>query len=522
MTRIDQRQHRIRPRLLVLGIIIILAFQRASVAAPISSSSLAAPHVVVLEEVYRQQMNSIEELLAKTATLNPSASAPISGESASAPRATAIPTISPAPAPTRPQLHPFVAPPSTHPSRIPSRPGLPVSARGKPLVTLCMIVKNEAHSIVATLNSVLGHVDRYSILDTGSTDGTLEIMRAWAHTHLEEDMFQLHEGPFVDFSTTRNEALRLARAESEFNLVLNGDDRLVDGKQMRIWLESKRFLRGIAEEMYIVPISYGGITIGRSERVSRSANHFVPNWPNDAFNHWKYEGVTHEVYVSQAALQGGVEILYVPDEGAFGIYHDITFDTQEAKKSRFELDIVLLTKELQEQEKRQKESGGKAAAAPNRPRSMYYLAQSYYNLQRYKEAFHWFSERLKVDYPRPTPMGRDNERSKACSLMALMGATQLGKKTSELESLMERAWKYCPSSFGALQMGKFYITEWQKQQQHRKQSPPDDHLKSKAVKFARLSHDYLVNRRTEQICGDDIPMVTRQLPMLFEALGLKI
>lgn len=41
-----------------------------------------------------------------------------------------------------------------------------------------MIVKNEASSIVGTIQSVKGSVDRYCILDTGSTDNTVSLIQS--------------------------------------------------------------------------------------------------------------------------------------------------------------------------------------------------------------------------------------------------------------------------------------------------------------------------------------------------------
>jgi hypothetical protein len=43
------------------------------------------------------------------------------------------------------------------------------------LLGLVMIVKNEAHGIRETLESFKPFIDRWTILDTGSTDGTQRI-----------------------------------------------------------------------------------------------------------------------------------------------------------------------------------------------------------------------------------------------------------------------------------------------------------------------------------------------------------
>ncbi|MGG0321857.1 glycosyltransferase, partial [Bacillus mycoides] len=46
-------------------------------------------------------------------------------------------------------------------------------------ISLCMIVKNEAHILDRCLQSIKGIPDEIIILDTGSTDGTKEIARKW-------------------------------------------------------------------------------------------------------------------------------------------------------------------------------------------------------------------------------------------------------------------------------------------------------------------------------------------------------
>ncbi len=46
-----------------------------------------------------------------------------------------------------------------------------------PTITLCMIVKNESAVILQCLESMSKYIDRYDITDTGSTDGTQDIIR---------------------------------------------------------------------------------------------------------------------------------------------------------------------------------------------------------------------------------------------------------------------------------------------------------------------------------------------------------
>ena len=94
----------------------------------------------------------------------------------------------------------------------------------RPLLELVMIVKNEAASIEATIRSVQHVVDHYTILDTGSTDGTPALIRAaFARQGVPG---AVHSGPFVDFGATRNRAIELAGFRCVFVLMLSGDETL--------------------------------------------------------------------------------------------------------------------------------------------------------------------------------------------------------------------------------------------------------------------------------------------------------
>ncbi|PDY28883.1 glycosyltransferase, partial [Bacillus thuringiensis] len=46
-------------------------------------------------------------------------------------------------------------------------------------ISLCLIVKNEEHTLDNCLSSVKGIPDEIIIVDTGSTDRTKEIARKW-------------------------------------------------------------------------------------------------------------------------------------------------------------------------------------------------------------------------------------------------------------------------------------------------------------------------------------------------------
>ena len=87
---------------------------------------------------------------------------------------------------------------------------------------LNMIVRNEAAVIERCIGSVLPHIQCWSIVDTGSNDGTQDTIRRLLG-HLPGE---LAERPWVDFSTNRNEALDLARRYGDYALIIDADDVL--------------------------------------------------------------------------------------------------------------------------------------------------------------------------------------------------------------------------------------------------------------------------------------------------------
>jgi glycosyltransferase involved in cell wall biosynthesis len=99
-------------------------------------------------------------------------------------------------------------------------PVAPVPRRQK--ICLSMIVKNEASVIRRCLQSVLPLIDYWIIVDTGSIDGTQDIVREFLH----DTPGELHERPWIDFAHNRSDALALARQHGDYSLIIDADDVL--------------------------------------------------------------------------------------------------------------------------------------------------------------------------------------------------------------------------------------------------------------------------------------------------------
>lgn len=88
------------------------------------------------------------------------------------------------------------------------------------MLSLCMIVKNEAAVLDRCLTSARDAVDEIVVVDTGSADDTVEIARDHGARVLHHDFADL------DFSAARNRSL--AAATGDFALVLDADETLTE------------------------------------------------------------------------------------------------------------------------------------------------------------------------------------------------------------------------------------------------------------------------------------------------------
>ncbi|QDH20847.1 glycosyltransferase family 2 protein [Saccharibacillus brassicae] len=94
----------------------------------------------------------------------------------------------------------------------------------KKTIALCMIVKDEEKHLKKCLDSVASVVDQIVIVDTGSTDRTLEIA--------EQYQAEIHHFEWInDFSAARNKAIKYAH--TDYILVLDADEYLPEDADLQ-------------------------------------------------------------------------------------------------------------------------------------------------------------------------------------------------------------------------------------------------------------------------------------------------
>ncbi|WP_165251317.1 tetratricopeptide repeat-containing glycosyltransferase [Paludisphaera soli] len=217
--------------------------------------------------------------------------------------------------------------------------------------TIClgMIVKDEAPVIRRCLESVRPFIDTWVIADTGSTDGTQELIRET----LGDLPGTLLQRPWVDFSHNRNEVLDAARDRAAYTFTIDADETLAfdDG-----------FARPrLGADSYDVSVHYGSTCYHRKQ-VVRSA---LP---------WRYKGVLHEYLTCPEARTSD----FLP-----GLRTVVTHDGARAHDPlTYRRDALLLERALLED--------------PDDARNVFYLAQSYRDAGDLDLAIRNYSRRLTM------------------------------------------------------------------------------------------------------------------------------
>jgi len=223
----------------------------------------------------------------------------------------------------------------------------------RPRVCLNMIVKNESAVIERCLDSVLPIIDTWVIVDTGSTDGTQDLIRR----KLAQLPGELHERPWVNFGHNRSEAAALAQDQpnkADYLLFFDADDVLARSETFKLPL--------LTADAYQLWINYNGMHYTRVMLVSTRLR-------------WHWVGVVHE-YPHAAPPARTIETL----AGAEVIIRPEGARSRDPKK--FHRDAELLERALIDE--------------PENPRYVFYLAQSYRDAGETEKALRTYERRIAM------------------------------------------------------------------------------------------------------------------------------
>jgi glycosyltransferase involved in cell wall biosynthesis len=213
---------------------------------------------------------------------------------------------------------------------------------------LAMIVKNEQAVIGRCLQSAKGLVDRYVIVDTGSTDNTA----SEAEKTMEGTEGEIISRPWQGFADARTAALEAAKDLCDWTLTVDADHTVEHDPDLAAWLGTDP---DPTVDAWNVQISDHGTTYRLPLLVRGGID-------------WAYEGATHEYLATNRKSRSllGLTLVHHGDGG-----------NQQGKLERH---IELLAD----------------GVAANDPRSVFYTAECFRYLGRTQEAIVMYGRRAEM------------------------------------------------------------------------------------------------------------------------------
>lgn len=262
-------------------------------------------------------------------------------------------------------------------------------------VAACLIVKNEGLVIARCLDSLRGLVQAVVIVDTGSTDDTLDVIRGLDYPV----PIHLHERPWINFAHNRTESLRLAAPVADYLLLLDAD-QTAQGR-----------LPELTADAYSVMV-----------RMPNRTEFFKPVLIRSALP-WRYESAVHEYLVcEEAAAPVVLNTLVLQEHGDGG-------RRPTGTQPRWEWDAAVLEQEL--------------IRDPNNTRNVFYLARSYDDLAMTQPDDHRAAEW------RQKAMTRYRERAQMAgyadeAFYSLLRLGVLRLAEGDGLTILLEAWQRCP------------------------------------------------------------------------------
>lgn len=184
-------------------------------------------------------------------------------------------------------------------------------------IELVMIVKNAETVLSDTLKTVLPFVKECTILDTGSTDSTINIIKSF-------NTIRLFEEKFVDFSTSRNRAIELSTQKCDYTLVLDDSFNILHPEMLCKIIKSNK-------DMYYIS-------------VNTVHDHYYSNRLFRTSKQYKYKYKIHEFIASNKS-----DTISFIDRNVLSI-KDVKDDNAKKRTSeRLHCDVQWLEQDLKEE-----------------------------------------------------------------------------------------------------------------------------------------------------------------------------
>jgi len=226
-------------------------------------------------------------------------------------------------------------------------------------IVLAMIVKNESKIIERCLSSIQSICDAIVISDTGSTDDTVQLIEQFLSKNKIPG--KIYSNEWVNFGHNRSKSITNAQEWL--------DEEKYDKKET--------FLLTIdADMIFCVKPEFDKSLLTTFDSWSIQQKNPTLTYYNKRFFRsslrYKCIGVTHEHWgCDDKETESKLDTIYIDDIGDGG-----------AKSDKFERDIRLLTKGIEDE--------------PKNERYYFYLAQSYSDFGNKEEAIKWYKKRIEA------------------------------------------------------------------------------------------------------------------------------
>lgn len=275
----------------------------------------------------------------------------------------------------------------------------PINNKQEIDLCLVMIVKDEEDTIDRCLSAVAPFIKYWVIVDTGSTDNTIQVIK--------ETMDrlgipgELHERPWVNFEVNRTESLNLAKGKCDYRWIIDADDTFITNPGINPFggLDKK-------PDCYQILYKLGNLQYHRAQVVRSDQN-------------WVYKGVLHE-YLH---LDEDINVMQSQVPNCY-VQADISpLKRASSLEEKYANDAKILEKALEDE--------------PDNARYVFYLAQSYRDSNQMDKAVEAYQKRVDMK-------GWEEEVYYSMYMIAKL-KEKMGAPIDEVINLYSKCWEYRPN-----------------------------------------------------------------------------